>query len=337
MDDSRSLLQHPRRNLGNRYRSTAMKFARLAKADPSRATENLAWAEQNARQAILHDFTDERNWHALAELKVLNNDEAGLHALLEDVFSVLGRDPDQVDQLASVDLLDVGQELLHATFVRDPLDPDAWWTTVQTDGHPPQMETVEQFAQRCRRLDFRDQRANIVFSRRLERLRTHGHVEVFLDLAKHVLAHRPTNHELWMALGRLHERRSEIDQAWICYDHVQRLRPPTSERDRFLERLKAGMDGATKAPWSGPSVASREAFLTSMEALTERVSTTESPAPQEPEQTPSEPSENKEEAALKQLIEQDDLQKAFFAARRLVASGEAWAEAYLHDIQNALR
>jgi len=337
MDDSRSLLQHPRRNLGNRYRSTAMKFARLAKADPSRARENLAWAEQNARQAILHDFTDERNWHALAELKVLNNDEAGLHALLEDVFSVLGRDPDQVEQLASVDLLDVGQELLHATFVRDPLDPDAWWATVRTDGNLPLMETVDQFAQRCRRLDFRDQRANIVFSRRLERLRTHGHVDVFLELAKHVLAHRPTNHELWMALGRLHERRSEIDQAWICYDQVQRLRPPTSERDRFLERLKAGMDGATNVPWSGPSVASREAFLTSMEALTERVSTVESNVVDEHKQTSNEPSENKEEAALKRLMEQNDLQKAFFAARRLVASGEAWAEAYLVDIQNALR
>ncbi len=74
MSDSRDLLQHPRRNLGNRYRSTAQKFAKLAKADPSRASENMAWAEQNARQAILHDFTDERNWRYLAELKVINDD-----------------------------------------------------------------------------------------------------------------------------------------------------------------------------------------------------------------------------------------------------------------------
>ena len=29
-------LQHPRRNLGNRYRTQAQKFVRLAKADPER-------------------------------------------------------------------------------------------------------------------------------------------------------------------------------------------------------------------------------------------------------------------------------------------------------------
>ena len=72
MVDSQDLLQHPRRNLGNRYRSSAQKFASLAQKDPDRARENYAWAEQNARQAILHDFTDERNWRCLAELKVAN-------------------------------------------------------------------------------------------------------------------------------------------------------------------------------------------------------------------------------------------------------------------------
>ena len=54
----------------------------------------MAWAEQNARGAILHDFTDERNWRYLAELKVLNEDADGLHAVLEDVFIILGRDPE---------------------------------------------------------------------------------------------------------------------------------------------------------------------------------------------------------------------------------------------------
>ena len=83
MSESQDLLQHPRRNLGNRYRSTAQKFANLAKADPQRASENMGWAEQNARQAILHDFTDERNWRFLAELKVMNGDGDGLHAVLE--------------------------------------------------------------------------------------------------------------------------------------------------------------------------------------------------------------------------------------------------------------
>jgi hypothetical protein len=89
---SQDLLQHPRRNLGNRYRSTAQKFAKLAQNDPDRAEENMGWAEQNARQAILHDFTDERNWRFLAELKVMNNDDQGIHAVLEDIFVVLGRE-----------------------------------------------------------------------------------------------------------------------------------------------------------------------------------------------------------------------------------------------------
>jgi hypothetical protein len=116
MVDSQDLLQHPRRNLGNRYRSSAQKFANLAQKDPDRARENYAWAEQNARQAILHDFTDERNWRCLAELKVANNDGEGLHAVMEDVFSILGRDPEHLDQLKGIDFLAVGRELLEAAF-----------------------------------------------------------------------------------------------------------------------------------------------------------------------------------------------------------------------------
>jgi len=340
MDDSRSLLQHPRRNLGNRYRSTALKFAKLAVADPSRAGENLAWAEQNARQAILYDFTDERNWHTLVELKELNNDEAGLHAVLEDVFSVLGRDPEQVDQLATIDLMSVGKELLHAAFVNDPLDPEEWWATLQSSDRntTAQKETLEAFAQRCRRLDFRDHRANIVFGRRLERLKEHGHLDLFVELAKHLLAHRPANHELWMELGRLQERRNEIDEAWICYDHVQRLRPQTPARDLFLARLKTSMDGETKTPWSGPTVEHRQSFLASMEALTERVSVPLSPdaKPQRKENNGTQVELSSDEQRLTDLIEQGDLQKAFFTARRLVATGEDWAEDWMEKIQNLL-
>ena len=50
--DSASVLQHPRRNLGSRHRSQADRFVKLAKQDPSRESENLAWAEQNAQQAL---------------------------------------------------------------------------------------------------------------------------------------------------------------------------------------------------------------------------------------------------------------------------------------------
>ena len=153
MTESQDLLQHPRRNLGNRYRSTARKFANLAKADPERARENMDWAEQNARQAILHDFTDERNWRFLAELKEMNEDSGGLQAVLEDVFVVLGRDPDNLDQLKGIDYLNVGRELLEAAFARDPLDPDAWWTQLSNSGVD---SGIREFSERCRRLDFRD-------------------------------------------------------------------------------------------------------------------------------------------------------------------------------------
>ena len=76
---------------------------------------------------------------------------------------------------------------------------------------------------------------------------------MFIELVHHLLAHRPANHELWMELGSLHERRNEIDQAWLCYDHVQQIRP-TEVRDLFLDRLKRAMDGEESVPWSGPSL-----------------------------------------------------------------------------------
>ena len=331
MSESQDLLQHPRRNLGNRYRSTAQKFAKLAKADPDRSAENMAWAEQNARQAILHDFTDERNWRYLAELKVINEDAEGLHAVLEDVFIILGRDPENLDQLSGIDYLLVGRELLEAAFARDALDPDAWWERISTiEGET----AIEEFAQRCRRLDFRDQRANIVFGRRLERLRKAGHEEIFIDLAKHLLAHRPMNHELWLEMGRLHERRNEIDEAWSCYDQVQQLRPHLKERDRFLERLKGNMDGEEKKPWSGPSIDHRKAFLQGMQSLTDRIS---SPVQSvEPEKEMEKATTHPDEAKLSSLMEQGDFQAAFFLARRLLASGENWAESWLVQIQSQM-
>ena len=318
--------------MGNRYRSTAQKFAKLAKADPTRAAENMAWAEQNARQAILHDFTDERNWRYLAELKVMNEDAEGLHAVLEDVFVILGRDPENLEQLSGIDYLKVGRELLEAAFSRDALDPDAWWDRISNiEGE----SGISDFAQRCRRLDFRDQRANIVFGRRLERLRTAGHEEVFIDLAKHLLAHRPINHELWFEMGRLHERRNEIDEAWSCYDQVQQLRPHLKERDRFLERLKGNMDGSEKQPWSGPSINHRKAFLEGMQSLTDRISTPTESTPVMEEPTDAEPV-HPDETKLSHLIEQGDLQAAFFLARRLLASGEEWADTWLENIQSQM-
>ena len=324
--DSADLLQHPRRNLGNRYRSQAQKFVRLANMDESRFDDNIAWAEQNARQAILHDFTDEKNWRCLADIKVILGDGEGLCALLEDVFSVLGRDPDNVDQLQEIDFLKLGLELLEAAFSRDPLDPDIWWNKINSGNLVD--SNIDEFAERCKKLDFTDQRANIIFGRRIERLKNSGYTEEFIQLSKHLLAHRPHNHELWMELGRLHERRGEVDEAWMCYDHVQNLREHVSPRDEFLQRLTSRMDGQEQKQWSKPSVEKREQFLKQMVELSQRVSKSEFEII-DVDSDDSIESKHPDLIRLEILIQNKDFSEAFFLARRLISQGEDWAEDWL--------
>ena len=334
-------LQHPRRNLGNRYRTQALKFVRLAKADPSRKQSNMQWAEQNARQALLHDFTDERNWRCLADIKMGLKDNDGLGVVLEDVFVVLGRDTEQFEKLKNVNFLEFGLELLEAAFQRDPLSPDAWWKAlVQRGGGDDQSDEVlleiAEFADRCRNLDFRDQRANIVYGRRIEHLRVNGFEDLFIELSRHLLAHRPANHELWMQLGRLHERRGEIDSAWSCYDHVQSLMPHILVRDEFLNRLTERMDGEERTPWSGPKLEHRNAFLQQMEQLNQRVRNEFKEAQIDSKQEIGE-NTNPDEVKLASLLETNNVSEAFFLARRLVASGELWAEPYLEQCRNLMQ
>lgn len=330
--ESADLLQHPRRNLGNRYRTQAQKFARLASKDPERFEDNMQWAEQNARQALLHDFTDERNWRCLADIKVVNQDGDGLSAVLEDVFIVLGRDPEQIEQLKDVDFLLVGLELLEAAFTRDPLDPNAWWE-MYSESESIENE-LQDFAERCRRLDFSDQRANIVYARRLERIRSGGREGLFIELARHLLAHRPNNHELWMELGRLYERRSEMDEAWSCYDHVQQLQPHQTPRDSFLQRITGKMMGEEEKPWTAPSIEKRSQFLEHMMQLSMRISTlTEEPRTEQTVNVEA-VKENPDMVRLQSLMEAGDASEAFFLARRLVSQGEEWAEEWVEKAKN---
>tara|TARA_B100000287_G_scaffold414982_1_gene448098 strand:+ start:311 stop:1291 length:981 start_codon:yes stop_codon:yes gene_type:complete len=324
--DSASKLQHPRRNLGSRHRSQADRFVKLSRKDPDRQSENLAWAEQNAQQAVLYDFTDERNWRCLANIKQMRGDGEGLALVLEDLFVVLGRDPNHLEQLQGVNHLEVGLELLEAAFLRDSLEPENWFNSLDE-------VSLESFVERCRRLDFTDQRANIVYGRRLERLRIDGHEELFIDLVHHLLAHRPSNHEMWMELGRLHERRSEIDQAWLCYDHVQQLRPTNAVRDEFLSRLKGAMDGDDSTPWSGPSLETRADFLNRMQNLSATVSEVESIEVQEVE---DEISEDPDLIRLRNLIDAGEAAEAFFLARGLLTSGEPWAQEWMEKAQSML-
>ena len=310
--------------MGSRHRAQADRFVKLSKKDSERAAENLAWAEQNAQQAVLYDFTDERNWRCLAEIKKMRMDGEGLALVLEDLFIVLGRDPNQLSQIRGVNHLEVGLELLEAAFITDSLEPQTWFEKLDEKG-------LEDFAIRCRGLDFTDQRANIVYGRRLERIRGAGHEEMFIELVHHLLAHRPANHELWMELGRLHERRNEIDQAWLCYDHVQQIRPTEPVRDLFLERLKRAMDGEDSIPWSGPSLQTRSDFLDRMQNLSQNVSSVPIEESLEPEEVV-----DTELTRLENLLQAGDAAEAFFLARSLFTSGEEWAQEWMERAQSML-
>ena len=155
---------------------------------------------------------------------------------------------------------------------------------------------------------------------------------MFIELVHHLLAHRPANHELWMELGRLHERRGEVDQAWLCYDHVQQIRPTEPVRDLFLSRLKGAMDGEESIPWSGPSLETRADFLSRMQNLSKTVSVVPVEENEEVEEEPVDADLKR----LQDLIEAGEAAEAFFMARSLFTSGEPWAEEWMLKAQSML-
>ena len=328
MERSSEDLFHPRRSLGNRHRTQALKFLELADADPERRDQNISWAEQNARQAVLHDFTNELNWTVLADVKQKGGDAGGLRAVLEDLFGVLGRDPELLSQLDEIDMLDAGCELLNGALDADPLDADAWWEGNSGD------EELDEFEQRMFRLDLSDPRANVIFGRRLERVRSGGDEERFIRLVRRLLAHRPVNHEAWGELGRLHERRDEYDEAWFCYDQAQIHFPQVALRDRFRNRMTQAMDRAGQK-WSAPDQDAREQFLTKMQSLALRVSLPE--IHPETEDDDEEEKVNEDERELERLLDTGEAAAAFFLARRLVTRGESWASEWLERASTQLQ
>jgi hypothetical protein len=318
-------LQHPRRSLGDRHRSQAIKFQRLANADASQFKSNMDWAEQNARQALLHDFTHVDNWRALAGIKLAIEDEMGLRALLSDLFAVLGRDPDQVAQLSGVPILSVGSELLEAALLRDPLDPDAWFTSLDED-------SKASFCARFATLDLSDPRCNVLFGRRVERLWVEGDDGLCIPLARSLLSQRPQNFEMWTDLGRAHERAEAFDEAWFCYDQAQTHGPHTTVRDAFRERMKGRLDSGKKLPWSQPSIDVRDQFLERMQTLASRFVAQE----KEPEEEEEVTSVNQDEVQLTQFLDSGEFAAAFFLSRRLVTRGETWAQPFLERAESGL-
>ena len=312
-------LQHPRRSLGNRHRSQARKFLKMSQED----SDYIGWAEQSARQAVLHDFTHPDNWRILVETKLLSRDDAGIRAVLVELFTVLGRDPESLNQLDGVNMNEVGLEILEASLYADPLDSDLWWEIISGDE-----DGVERFCSRVKILDLTDIRANVLFSRRLERLRDSGFEEEFLELSKLVLAHRPNNHETWSELGRMHERRGEFDNAWMCYDQAQLHFPDIPARDRFIERMESKMDGGDSISWNAPGIDSRVEFLSRMQTLASQSDSTAEISVKEDQITPL--------SELDVLLDSERFTEAFFLARRMAAEGIEGAIDKVEEIRGML-
>lgn len=319
-------LQHPRRSLGDRHRSQAKKFLKLSDTDPSRQMENMNWAEQNSRQALLYDFTHPDNWRILADIKQKLQDEIGLRALLMDLFTVLGRDPEQLSQLDGVPIVEVGRELLEAALTSDHLDPDLWHNSLDT-------QMTESFCDRFSKLDLSDPRCNVLFGRRVERLWKSNGDEMCIPLARMLVANRPQNFEMWINLGRAHERLEAYDEAWLCYDQAQSYAPHLDVRDSYRERIEKRFETLKSTPWSQPSIQARDDFLQRMQALalefTEPTEVIETVI-QELVET------NNEELELQSLLNRGEFSAAFFYSRRLVTRGEDWAMQYMELAKSGL-
>ena len=321
-DDVSRKLQHPRRSLGNRHRSQAVKFLSLTDSD----SQNLEWAEQSARQAVLHDFTNPQNWRTLVQVKLATGDDSGIRAVLNELFTILGRDPEALSQLDGVSMIESGSSILEASLKADSLDPDEWWESVsQSD------DALVEFIERVINLDLSDQRANLLFSRRLERIRDTGMEEQYLKLSRVLLAQRPSNHEAWAELGRMHERRGEYEQAWMCYDQAQTHFPDKAVRDRFRARMEAKMDGRVSEPWKEPGVGQKVDFLKRMQKLA--TLTDEEPRAGEEEEDADTSDPLKE---IRRLLSEERTSEAFFLARRMAAEGVSGAVELVESIREEM-
>tara|TARA_B100000686_G_C16764334_1_gene960786 strand:+ start:1389 stop:2366 length:978 start_codon:yes stop_codon:yes gene_type:complete len=313
-------LQHPRRSLGNRHRSQAQKFLKISESD----TANLSWAEQNARLSVLYDFTNEKNWKILMKIKVMLGDSEGARAVLEDLFTVLGRDPTLMSQLNEPGIIDSYEKLLHAAMSADPLDAESWWSYICED----EAKLVD-FSNRLKSLDVSDQRANILFSRRLERVRRGGHEGMFLELSRYLLAHRPSNHEAWQELGRMYERRGDYNEAWLCYDQAQTVFPESSARDSFRERMSQQFEGKIGVPWKAPPISDRTEFLERLRSISAVESTNVT-------QGGDTQVNNSPFSEVLRLRKSGRVSEAFFLARRMAAEGEEGAAELVDELLGEL-
>ncbi len=323
MDDEPALYL-PRKSLGDRNRSQAHKFLKLSKLDSSQRFENLQWAEQSARQAILYDYTNFQNWDLLLKLKHELADEEGIYALLEDLLTVLGKDVELITQLKNIDILPSCFDLFSSILKREPLNADVWWEKINAND-----SELEDFINKCKKMDFRDRRSNVVFGRRLERIRSAGLNDVFSELMPYLLAHRPDNYELWIELGKHHESLKDYKKAWMCYDQVLQFKPRDDNKSRLSEIILHKFD---KLDGFKPTNIEIHSFNSRLENLAKSMKNEEVLKPKIEYNN----NVNEIELKLNDLINSKDFQEAFFMARSLLSEGEFWAQKYFEKAKEGL-
>ena len=308
---------YPKKSQGDRCRAQALKFYNLFCNNQKNSNDYFEWAEQSARKSIMYDYTNYMNWEFLLKLKVESGDSKGVYIVLEDLLSVLGKEPFLIKQLKNINLLATSQELFYSILKREPLDANIWWDKIEKGEFK-----LSEFELRCQEMDFRDRRSNIIFGRRLERLRINGHDEIFFKLMPYLLAHRPDNHELWIELGKHHESFNHIKEALMCYEQVLTFKPNDKNKERLGLILKKKFDKITSYT---PSKKEKISFHNKLEKLSKNKDINSKIIPMN-----STPKDNLDplEVKLVELIKNKEFQEAFFISRRLISEGETWAEKY---------
>ena len=173
----------------------------------------------------MHDFTDERNWRCLADIKVGLKDNDGLGIVLEDVFTVLGRDTEQFEKLKQLDYLELGLELLRLPCSRSTHTRCLVGSPVARGGGDEQSDEVL--------LEIANLQIVVAIWISVTSVRTLSMVvelSIFVckglrichKLSRHLLAHRPVNHEFgcnWAVCMNGDRRLILLGRATITFRH----------------------------------------------------------------------------------------------------------------------
>tara|TARA_B100001113_G_C21076284_1_gene607772 strand:- start:182 stop:1171 length:990 start_codon:yes stop_codon:yes gene_type:complete len=315
----------PRKGQGDRCRSQAQKFYKLSEINTRERYENLEWAEQSARQSIMYDYTNFQNWELLLKLKLELGDESGIFSLLEDLLAVLGKDMELISQLKQISITSSCLDLFYSILRREPLNADIWWKGIENGEY-----NLEKFEQRCKKMDFRDRRSNVIFGRRLERVRKNGHDVLFSELMPYLLAHRPDNFELWIELGNHHESLNQLKEAWMCYEQVLHFKPNDQNKNRLSNIITSNFDKLTDfIPQKNDIMSFQQKLEKLAKGIRNNVEEVE-------ELGFGHEIINPLEEKLIILLNNQEFQEAFFLSRGLLSEGNDWAKKYFEHSKEGL-